>query len=61
MIVIDTATVLGKPDALHMSSDDVVAVHAFFGQRGISVDAMTDDEVRPPCTNSPSTSATTRR
>jgi NAD(P)-dependent dehydrogenase (short-subunit alcohol dehydrogenase family) len=45
-IVINTAKVLGKADALHMSSDDVAAARTLFGQRGIPVDTMSDDDVR---------------
>ncbi len=45
-IVMNTAKVLGKPDALHMGADDVRAVREVLAHRGLPVDAMSDDDVR---------------
>jgi len=45
-IVMNTAAVLGKPDALHMSSTDVAATRELLQRRGIPVETMSDDEIR---------------
>ncbi|HEY2387605.1 MAG TPA: SDR family NAD(P)-dependent oxidoreductase [Candidatus Binatia bacterium] len=45
-IVINTAKVLGKADALHMAARDVAAVREVLGRRGLPVESMSDDELR---------------
>jgi len=45
-IVMNTAAVLGKPDALHMSATDVAATRELLARRGIPVETMSDDDVR---------------
>ncbi len=45
-IVINTAAVLGKPDALHMSPRDVASTRELLQRRSIPVDAMSDDDIR---------------
>jgi NAD(P)-dependent dehydrogenase (short-subunit alcohol dehydrogenase family) len=45
-IVINTAKVLGKPDALHMEARDVVSVRALLQARGLPVESMSDDDIR---------------
>ena len=45
-IVMNTAAVLGKPDALHMSATDVAAARDLIARRGIPVDTMSDDDIR---------------
>jgi len=45
-IILNTNKVLGKPDMLEMSTDDVADVRDQLEKRGIPVGAMTDDEIR---------------
>jgi NAD(P)-dependent dehydrogenase (short-subunit alcohol dehydrogenase family) len=45
-IVINSAKVLGKPDALHMAERDVASVRELLGRRGLPVETMSDDDIR---------------
>ncbi len=45
-IVLNTATVLGKPDALHMPPEDVARVREQLLRRGVPAGDMTDDQIR---------------
>jgi NAD(P)-dependent dehydrogenase (short-subunit alcohol dehydrogenase family) len=45
-IVINTNKVLGKPDALHMRSEDVAAVRDWLARRGVPVGDTSDDQIR---------------
>jgi len=45
-IVMNTAAVLGKPDALHMGERDVASVRALLARRGLPVETMQDDDIR---------------
>lgn len=45
-IVINSAKVLGKADALSASAEDVANVRAMLARRGLPADAMTDDQIR---------------
>jgi len=45
-IVINTAKVLGKPDALHMGARDVASIRELLGRRGLPVETMSDDDIR---------------
>jgi NAD(P)-dependent dehydrogenase (short-subunit alcohol dehydrogenase family) len=45
-IVINTNKVLGKPDALHMRSEDVAAVRDWLARSGVPVGDMSDDQIR---------------
>ena len=45
-IVMNTAAVLGKPDALHMSATDVATARELIARRGIPVETMSDDDIR---------------
>jgi NAD(P)-dependent dehydrogenase (short-subunit alcohol dehydrogenase family) len=45
-ILFNSPKVLGKPDALSASADDVATVRAMLVRRGLPADAMTDDQLR---------------
>jgi len=45
-IMINTNKVLGKPDALHMRSEDVAVLRDTLAKRGIPVAGMSDDDLR---------------
>jgi NAD(P)-dependent dehydrogenase (short-subunit alcohol dehydrogenase family) len=45
-IVLNTNKVLGKPDALQMSHEDVAVARERLAQRGVPVIDMTDDQIR---------------
>jgi NAD(P)-dependent dehydrogenase (short-subunit alcohol dehydrogenase family) len=45
-IMINSNRVLGKPDALHMSAEDVTTMRELLTQRGIPADGMSDDDIR---------------
>jgi len=45
-ILFNSPKVLGKPDALNASDEDVAAVRAMLVRRGLPADAMTDDQLR---------------
>jgi len=45
-IVMNTAKVLGKGDALHMAQSDVATVRQLLGRRGLPVESMSDDDIR---------------
>jgi NAD(P)-dependent dehydrogenase (short-subunit alcohol dehydrogenase family) len=45
-IFFNTAKVLGKPDALAASAEDVAQVRATLVRRGLPADAITDDQIR---------------
>ena len=45
-IFINTNKVLGKPDALHMSTEDVALVRDQLTRRGIPASTMSDDQIR---------------
>ena len=45
-IVINTNRVLGKPDALHMSAEDVARVREQLTRRGVPIGDMSDEHIR---------------
>jgi len=45
-ILFNSPKVLGKPDALNASGEDVATVRAMLERRGLPTDAMTDDQLR---------------
>jgi NAD(P)-dependent dehydrogenase (short-subunit alcohol dehydrogenase family) len=45
-ILFNSAKVLGKPDALEASAEDVANIRAMLVRRGLPEDAMTDDQIR---------------
>jgi NAD(P)-dependent dehydrogenase (short-subunit alcohol dehydrogenase family) len=45
-ILFNSAKVLGKPDALAASAEDVANVRQMLARRGMPADAMTDDQIR---------------
>jgi NAD(P)-dependent dehydrogenase (short-subunit alcohol dehydrogenase family) len=45
-ILFNSAKVLGKPDALAASAEDVANVRQMLSRRGMPADAMTDDQIR---------------
>jgi NAD(P)-dependent dehydrogenase (short-subunit alcohol dehydrogenase family) len=45
-ILFNSAKVLGKPDALEASAEDVANVRAMMVRRGFPADAITDDQIR---------------
>jgi NAD(P)-dependent dehydrogenase (short-subunit alcohol dehydrogenase family) len=45
-ILFNSPKVLGKPDALNASGEDVATVRAMLERRGLPADAMTDDQLR---------------
>src|SRR4029453_580852 len=45
-ILFNSPKVLGKPDALNASAEDLATVRAMLERRGLPADAMTDDQLR---------------
>jgi NAD(P)-dependent dehydrogenase (short-subunit alcohol dehydrogenase family) len=45
-ILFNSAKVLGKPDALAASAEDVANVRQMLGRRGLPADALSDDQIR---------------
>jgi NAD(P)-dependent dehydrogenase (short-subunit alcohol dehydrogenase family) len=45
-IIMNSAKVLGKPDALAASAEDLASVRELLGRRGLPADTFTDDQLR---------------